>query len=103
MDNKLELEDELDELKVAEFFNEYEDYIISELIPEAVAKYLSMGYFKDFLSPCPIKNHINSAIDIFSLECNVEIILPKIEEILSTKYNLRIADYKLSKLEKVNK
>lgn len=103
MDNRLELEDEIDELKVTEFFDEYEDYVFDELIPEAVAKYLAMGYSKEFLSPCPIKNHINSAIDIFSLEMDVEVILPKIEEILLTKYNLKIVDYELTKLEKVNK
>lgn len=102
MDNKVELVDEVYEQKVADFFDEYEGFVFDKLIPEAIAKYLAMGYFKDLLSPCPIKNHINSAIDIFSLDYDLDTILPKIEEILLTKYNLKIVDYKLTKLEKVN-
>lgn len=102
MDNKVELEDKIYEQKVADFFDEYEGFVFYELIPEAIAKYLAMGYFKDLLSPCPIKNHINSAIDIFSLDYEIDTILPKIEEILLTKYNLKIVDYKLTKLEKIN-
>lgn len=101
MDNKVELDDEIYEQKVADFFDEYEGFVYYELIPEAIAKYLAIGYFKDLLSPCPIKNHINSAIDIFNLDYEVDIILPKIEEILLTKYNLKIVDYKLTKIEKI--
>ena len=85
MDNKVELDDEIYEQKVADFFDEYESFVYYELIPEAIAKYLAIGYFKDLLSPCPIKNHINSAIDIFNLDNEEDIILPKIEEILLTK------------------
>lgn len=101
MDNKVELDDEIYEQKVADFFDEYESFVYYELIPEAIAKYLAIGYFKDLLSPCPIKNHINSAIDIFNLDYEVAVILPKIEEILLNKYNLKIVDYKLTKIEKI--
>lgn len=103
MDNKLELEDKIDELKVAEFFDEYEEFVSYELIPKAIAKYLAMAYSKDLLSPCPIRNHINSAIDVFNLDVDIDSIQPKTEEILSDKYGLKITDYELTKLEKVSK
>lgn len=100
MDKRFELDDEIDKLKVAEFFDKYEDYVFNEMIPMALAKYLELGFSMDLLSSCPIKNHINSAIDIFSLECDVESILPRVEEILSEKFNLKITDYEKTKLEK---
>ena len=68
----------------------------------AIAKYFALGFSKDILSPCPIKNHINSAIDIFNLEYDINIILPRIEEILIEKYFLKIIDYQTTKLEKID-
>lgn len=103
MSEKIELEDEIDELKVADFFDTYEEYIFNEIIPMAIAKYLALGFSKDILSPCPIKNHINSAIDIFNLGYDINIILPRIEEILIEKYYLKIVDYQTTKLEKIDK
>ena len=103
MSEKIELEDEIDELKVADFFDTYEEYIFNEIIPMAIAKYLALGFSKDILSACPIKNHINSAIDIFNLGYDINIILPRIEEILIEKYYLKIVDYQTTKLEKIDK
>lgn len=103
MDNRFELDDEIDDLEVAEFFDEYEDYIYEKLIPQAVAKYLAIGYQKNFISPYPVKNHFNTAIDVFNLECDFETIIPIVEQILSEKYNLKIVDYQTTKLEKINK
>ena len=103
MSEKIELEDEIDELKVADFFDTYEEYIFNEIIPMAIAKYLALGFSKDILSQCPIKNHINSAIDIFNLGYDINIILPRIEEILIEKYYLKIVDYQTTKLEKIDK
>ena len=103
MDTRFDLDDEIDELMVTEFFDEYEDYVFNEMVPMAVAKYLALGFNKDFLSPCSITSHINSATDIFSIECEIDSILPKVEKILSEKYSLRIVDYQITKLEKINK
>ena len=80
MSEKIELEDEIDELKVADFFDTYEEYIFNEIIPMAIAKYLALGFSKD-----------------------INIILPRIEEILIEKYYLKIIDYQTTKLEKIDK
>lgn len=88
------MEKELEEIykeRVADFFSNYENYIIKEVIPESLAYYLKTAYEKDLISECPIINHLNSAIDIFNLSIKVtdELIL-KVEKILIEKYNLRI-------------
>lgn len=97
------LEEEMYQERVADFFNNYEGYIINEIIPESLAYYLSTAYDKNLLSTCPIVNHLNSAIDVFNLPIKVtdELII-KVEEILEQKYNLKIASKEESIIVKVN-
>ena len=72
------------------FYNNYNEYLIKFVIPEAVAFYLANGYSKNCLSDCPLINHINSALDIFNVRCNVDELIPQIKLILRIKYNLKI-------------
>ena len=72
------------------FYNNYNDYLIKFIIPEAVAFYLANGHSRNCLSDCPLRNHINSAIDVFNVRCNVNDLIPKIENILRIKYNLKL-------------
>ena len=72
------------------FFNNYNDYLIKFVIPDAIAFYLANGYARNCLSDCPLINHINSALDIFNVSCNVDELIPEIELILKIKYNLKI-------------
>ena len=72
------------------FYNNYNDYLIKFIIPEAVAFYLANGYSRNCLSDCPLINHINSSLDIFNVRCNVDKLIPQIENILKIKYNLKI-------------
>ena len=97
------LEEEMYQERVADFFNNYEGYIINEIIPESLAYYLSTAYDKNLLSTCPIVNHLNSAIDVFNWPIKVtdELII-KVEEILEQKYNLKIASKEESIIVKVN-
>ena len=53
--------------------------------------YLANGYSRNCLSDCPLINHINSALDIFNVSCNVDELMPEIELVLKIKYNLKIA------------
>ena len=72
------------------FYNNYNDYLIKFIIPEAVAFYLANGYSRNCLSDCPLINHINSALDIFNVRCNVDNLIPEIKQILKIKYKLKI-------------
>lgn len=83
------------------FYNNYNEYLIKFIIPDAVAFYLANGYSRNCLSDCPLINHINSALDIFNVSCNVDELIPGIELILKIKYNLEITKNKPLKLMKV--
>lgn len=72
------------------FYNNYNEYLIKFVIPEAIAFYLANGHSRNCLSDCPLNNHINSALDIFNIRCNVNSLIPQIKNILRIKYNLKI-------------
>ena len=72
------------------FYNNVNDYLNNYVIPDLVAFYLSNGYSRHCLSDCPLRNHINSAIDIFNCKCDISRLITKIKEILKIKYNLII-------------
>lgn len=82
------------------FYNNYNDYIIKFVIPDTIAFYLANGYSRNCLSDCPLINHINSALDIFNVNCNVDELIPEIELVLKIKYNLKIAKNNPLKLKK---
>ena len=72
------------------FYNNYNEYVIKFVIPDAVAFYLANGYSRNCLSDCPLINHVNSELDIFNVRCNVDKLIPQIKLILRIKYNLKI-------------
>mgnify|MGYP004548978741 FL=1 len=72
------------------FYNNYNDYFFYFVIPETIAFYLANGYSRNCLSDCPLINHVNSALDIFNVRCNVDELIPQIKLILRIKYNLKI-------------
>ena len=70
------------------FYNNVNDYLNNYVIPDLVAFYLANGYSRHRLSDCPLRNLINSAIDIFNCRCDINKLIPKVKEILKIKYNL---------------
>lgn len=72
------------------FYNNYNEYLIKFVIPEAIAFHLANGHSRNCLSDCPLNNHINSALDIFNIRCNVNSLIPQIKNILRIKNNLKI-------------
>ena len=69
------------------FYDNYSEYLINFVIPDAIAFYLANGHSRNCLSDCPLVNHINSAIDIFNVRCDIDKLIPIIEKILKIKYN----------------
>ena len=66
--------------------NNFKKYMLSFIIPEAVAFYL-----KDCLCDFPLYNHINSTFDMLCCyQESIDNMIPKIKEILLIKYNLKI-------------
>ena len=81
------------------FYDNYSAYLINFVIPDAIAFYLANGHNRNCLSDCPLINHINSAIDIFNVRCDINKLIPEIEKILNIKYNLKIVTINPLKLE----
>ena len=82
------------------FYNNYNEYLINFVIPDAVAFYLANGHTRNCLSDCPLINHINSALDIFNVRCNVNDLMQQIKSILRIKYNLKIVKNNPLKIER---
>ena len=72
------------------FYNNYNEYLINFVIPDTIAFYLANGHSRNCLSDCPLRNHINSAIDVFNVRYDIDKLIPQIEQILRIKYNLKI-------------
>lgn len=68
----------------------YDNYLKEFVIPDVVAFYIADNFYKKILSKAPLYNHINSAIDIFNVRCDIDKLVPSIKKILRIKYNLRI-------------
>lgn len=81
------------------FYNNYNEYLIKFVIPDAVSFYLANGHSRNCLSDCPLINHINSALDIFNVRCNVNDLIQQIKLILRIKYNLKIVKNNPLKIE----
>lgn len=82
------------------FDNNVNVYLNNYVIPDLVAFYLANGYSRQCLSDCPLRTHINSAIDVFNCRCDINKLIPRVKEILTIKYNLKITNNNLLKLEK---
>ena len=100
MKGKQDITDEEFEEVLLPFFNNYSEYIIKFLMPDAIAFYIANGYFRHCLSDCSLINHVNSAADIFNVRCKKEELLSVVEEILRVKYNLIISKTSPLKLKK---
>ncbi len=72
------------------FSNNFDEYIINYVIPDVAAFYLANAHSRKCLTDSPLYNHINSAIDLFNVDCNINEIIPQVEKMLKVKYNLII-------------
>jgi len=59
------------------------------LIPDVVVFYIADSFYKKVLSKVPLYNHINSAVDVFNLRCDIDKLIPSIKKILRIKYNFK--------------
>ena len=66
----------------------FNNYLKEFVIPDVVAFYIADSFYKKVLSKAPLYNHINSAIDVFNVRCDIDKLIPKVKEILKIKYNL---------------
>lgn len=61
------------------FYNNVNEYLNNYVIPDVVAFYLANEYSRHWLSDCPLRNHINSAIDMFNCKYDISRFIPRIK------------------------
>ena len=79
----------------------FNNYLKEFIIPHVVAFYIADSFYKKVLSKAPLYNHINSAIDVFNVRCEVNKLIPSIKKTLRIKYNLKIVNYNPMILKKI--
>lgn len=83
------------------FYDNFNEYMMNYIIPDVVAFYLANSHSRNCLTDTPLLNHINSAIDIFNIRCDIESLITEIKKILRIKYNLKIVKNNPLRLRKV--
>jgi len=74
------------------FLKNFNEYIIKYIMPDVIAFYLANGYMRKCLSLNSLNRHIYSAKDVFNIKCDIDKLIPSIEDILRIKYNLKIVN-----------
>ena len=72
------------------FYNNLNNYLINYIIPQSIAFYLANIFEYNCLGHSPLKNHLNSALELFNVICNIDELMPLIEKELLIKYHLKI-------------
>lgn len=99
---KIELQEEkLYKEKYQPFYNNLNNYFETFIIPEALAFYLASSYHYHLLNKYPLENYLNSALNLFNVNCDINKIISIIEKILIIKYHLRITETKPLIIKKV--
>ena len=63
----------------------YDNYLKEFVIPDVVAFYIADNFYKKVLSKAPLYNHINSAIDVFNVRCDIDELISSIKKITLSK------------------
>lgn len=84
------------------FYNNLNIYLNTFIIPDVIAYYLASSYYEKALGKYHLNNYLNSAKDIFNTNCEIDIILPKVKEILLIKYHLIIKEINPLVINRIN-
>lgn len=78
------------EQKHLPFYQNLNTYLINYIIPDVIAFYIANSYSRKCLCDSSLTIHINSAKDIFNIQCENNKLIPKIKNLLKIRYNLII-------------
>ena len=78
--------------KYLPFYNNFSKYMINYIIPDTITFYLANSFSRNCLCDSSLYNHVNSEKDVFNIKSDTNKLIPKIEELLRIKYNLKIVN-----------
>lgn len=76
--------------KYQPFYNNLNNYLKSFIIPDVIAFYIYSSFEYKIINKYPLENYLNSALNIFNVNLNINKLIPKIKNILLIKYHLKI-------------
>ncbi len=88
----MDIEDKELEQRYAEFYKNYDLYMIKYVIPEVFASQLASCYYRDLIIGDDLRIYIGSISDAFNISFNFADIRKDVEDILRIKYNLLITN-----------
>ena len=92
-----------DEINQNKFVLDCEHYIEENVAAPYIAFYLARGYELDTLGISSLRQHFNSAADVFNSDFeDTDKIIAEIKQILKEKYLLEIVGENPLKLKKIN-
>ena len=86
-----DISDEELEKVINPFYDNYQEYIITYVMPEVIAFYIASSYSRNAMWEATFLQHYNSASDIFNLcDENYEKAKAEVIKLLRIKYSLEI-------------
>ena len=100
-DNKDVSDEELDTI-INPFYENYNDFVITYVMPEVISFYIASSYYRHAMCKATLKQHYNSAKDIFNISFeNYNKVKKEIVQLLRSKYSLEIVSEDLLELKKI--
>lgn len=73
------------------FYNNFDEYVITYVMPEVIAFYIASSYYRNAMWEATFFQHYNSAKDIFNIdEKNYKRLKTEVIKLLRIKYSLEI-------------
>lgn len=97
-----DISDEEFEAILKPFINDYDDFVISYIMPEVIAYYIANSYYRDSMYEGSFLQHYNSARDLINLFGeNYEITKAEVYKLLKIKYALLITNEDPLEIKKI--
>ena len=74
------------------FYDNYNDFVITYVMPEVIAFYIASSYYRKAMCEATLKQHYNSAKDTFNIcdDENYDKVKTEVIKLLRMKYSLEI-------------
>lgn len=83
-------DDELNKI-INPFYDNYNDFVITYVMPKVIAFYIASSYYRKAMCEATLRKHYNSAKDIFNISFeNYTKVRKEIVNLLRIKYSLEI-------------
>lgn len=100
-DGKDVSDEELDKI-INPFYDNYNDFVNSYIMPETITFYIASSYYRKAMCEATLKQHYNSAKDIFNVSFeNYNKVRKEIIKLLRIKYSLEIVSKEPLELKKI--